>query len=288
MNLKNISGLIVAIACIALTSCSKEDVTQEEVIEFETVTQPTETVTIEEVNTEEILNQNQNYYSVCTSKSKDEVESFAKQLVNYFEQEDWEGLSDIIRYPIMINETYYASKEAFLEKDWSNVFTQEYIESVVNAETTDLFCNWSGICFAEGLVWLGQTGDELYIDALNFYDETQKEEPSEGMLGHWVLDYEKTEKELKKHSSLQELLGTGIHAGSSLDFREDNQFSMGLAIVVGISGTYEIEEDVIKIHYSDERGNEGDDVISYVMIDEQQYIISNYAEEEMYWKKLAD
>lgn len=300
MKLKNISILIVAMICIGLTSCSKEDVKYEEVIELEQLTQPIQTVITEEVHTEteqsvvdvpietEDGESDMDYYAVCTTKSKDEVENFVEQIINCFELKDWKTLSSKIHYPITINEKYYASEEAFLETDWSNVFTQEFIESVVNSETTNLFCSWRGISVENGSLWFGQIEDELLVDAINFYDEAQIEEPSEGMVGHWTLDYDKTANNLKKYSSMQELFGTGVQAGSSLDIREDNQFSMGIAIAVWISGTYEVEDDVIKIYYSDERGNEGEDIISYVMTDEQQYIVSYYDGEEMYWKKLSD
>lgn len=168
MKLKNISILIVAMICVGLTSCGKEDVKYEEVIELEQLTQPIETVITEEVYTEneqtvvdvpietEDGESDQDYYAVCTTKSKDEVENFAEQIINCFELKDWKTLSVKIHYPITINEKYYASKEAFLETDWSNVFTQEFVERVVNSETTNLFCSWRGISVENGSLWFVQ------------------------------------------------------------------------------------------------------------------------------------
>ena len=45
-------------------------------------------------------------YGACTSKSDEEVEAFVKEIITYFEKEDWESLADHISYPITINEKY--------------------------------------------------------------------------------------------------------------------------------------------------------------------------------------
>ena len=48
------------------------------------------------------------------------------------------------------------------------------------------------------------------------------------------------------------------------------------------------DENMINVQYKDLTGENVEAVFSYEMIDDELYIISEYADEQMYWTKLAE
>lgn len=230
----------------------------------------------------------QSEYSVATDKSTAEVEDFAKKITADFKNKDWQSLAEKISYPITINEKYYANKDKFTKNDWSKEFSAEFIDNVANAKTSDLFCNWSGIMLDDGSVWFLEEGDKLVISAINYNDGSNKPDSSSGIVGHFKLDMNMTEKNLKNYSSLQEMFGTGIQLGGNMSINEDNTFSMSLALEQELSGTYDQDENVINVKAKDERGDEEELTMSFETIDGTFYIISECYGENIYWTKLAE
>ena len=227
-------------------------------------------------------------YSAATDKSDAEVEDFAKKITEDFKNKDWQSLAEKISYPITINEKYYADKDKFTKNDWSKEFSDEFIDNVAKAKTSDLFCNWSGIMLDDGSVWFVQDGDKLVISAINYNDGNNKPDSSSGIVGHFKLDMNMTEKNLKNYSSLQEMFGTGIQLGGSMSINEDNTFSMSLALEQELSGTYDQDENVINVKAKDESGNEEELTMSFETIDGTFYIKSECSGESIYWTKLAE
>lgn len=228
-------------------------------------------------------------YTVCTDKSAEEVEAFAADIVSLFKKEDWKGLAKCVYYPITINDTYYESEKKFLQTDWSNTFSKEYIDDVVNAETTNLFANWQGIMLSDGCIWFGEVDNELKVISINYYDGTAEADYSNGPVGHWVFDLSKTQEALKNHSDVQEMFGSGIHAGADFELATDQTFSMDLALAFYIQGTYEIDGDNIIISYESQYPEQpGVETVRMQTIDNKLYLISEYDGEEIYWTKLAE
>ena len=227
-------------------------------------------------------------YGACTSKSDEEVEAFVKEIITYFEKEDWESLADHISYPITINEKYYKNKEKFLKTDWSKTFSQNYKNSVINALPMDMFCNWQGIMLDNGLLWFIEEDNQLVVSAINYHDGTNQPDESTGVVGHWELDQSKTEEELNTYSSLMEIFGTGIHVGATLDITSEGTFEMSLALAEYNQGTYQQDENLLMLKYKDMNGTDVETDIVFENIDGKMYIISEYAGEKMYWSKLAE
>lgn len=302
MKNKFIVAILVLGICTSFIACGKKDNVVEK--ETESATEQETEVTTEyntesntesdtesntESNTENDTESTSDYgYSACTSKSVQEVEDFAKQITVYFQNEDWKSLADNTYFPNTINNKYYDSKEKFLNTDWSKEFSEEFKKSVADAKTTELFCNWQGIMMADGEIWINEIDNKLMVSTINFYDGSNKADASSGIVGHWVLDMAKTEENLKNYGSLQEIFGTGIHVGATLDINADNTFELELALADAWKGTYNQDENMINVQYKDLTGENVEAVFSYEMIDDELYIISEYADEQMYWTKLAE
>lgn len=294
MRNKFIVAILVLGICTSFWACGKTDTIVEKETESATE-QETEVATGNntesntESNTENDTESTSDYdYSACTSKSVQEVEDFAKQITVYFQNQDWKSLADNTYFPNTINNKYYDSKEKFLNTDWSKEFSEEFKKSVADAKTTELFCNWQGIMMADGEIWINEIDNKLMVSTINFYDGSNKADASSGIVGHWVLDMAKTEENLKNYGSLQEIFGTGIHVGASLDINSDNTFEMSLALSDQWEGTYDQDENLINLKYTDITGESAEATFSFEMIDDQLYIISEYADEQMYWTKLAE
>lgn len=269
------------------TEISSKEMQSIEINDIGELSEATETELSQEepVNEEEVIVAD---YSVCTDKTVQEVESFAKQVSEYFVSEDWNSLAQIIYYPITINEKYYADKEKFLAEDWSNAFSASFKKSISEAQTSNMFANWQGISFADGGIWINEFGSDLYVSSINYYDGTNVADESSGIVGHWNLDLKKTEDNLKEYSSAMELLGSGAHIGGSLDINEDGTFELSLAISDYMKGTYSQSDSEINLIYTDGFGENGETTISYENIDGTFYIISDYAGEQIFWAKLAE
>lgn len=254
------------------------------------VTEPTETQEPEtETSTEtpeadaDVTN-----YIVCTDKSVEEVETFAKQITTCFANSDWTTLADMVYYPITINEKYYANKEKFLAEDWSNVYSSSFTNNIANAETTNLFANWQGIMISDGEVWFGEIEGNLKVFSINYYDGKNVPDESTGIVGHWILDEEKTDDALQNYENLMEIFGTGIHVGGTLAINEDNTLEYSLALAEYFTGTYTQDENMIIVDYVNSMDESGQCEFSFENIDGTWYIISQYEGELIYWSKLAE
>lgn len=247
----------------------------------------TEVETEVEADTQEDAKE-ESIYSVCTSKSTEEVEAFAKKVTEYFEKEDWAALAECIYYPITINEKYYDSKEKFLKTDWSKKFSEEYKKNIVSAEINNMMCNWQGIILADGLIWISENDDVLTVSRINYFDGTSQADAATGIVGHWELDYEKTEKNLVNAGSLRDIFGTGIDVGGSLAINGDGTFSLSLGLEEPISGAYDQDENIVNLYYKDQDGNTQESFITFEVVDDKLVVTSEFEDEQLYWKKLEE
>lgn len=258
----------------------------EELSEMVELEQPQEEAENEEPETEEP--ETEADYSICTYKTAKEVESFAKLVADYYASEDWNLLAQIVHYPITINDKYYSDKDKFLAEDWSKVFSDSFKKKIAEAKTSDLFCNWQGIALADGEIWMNEIDNALYVSSINYFDGTNVEDGSSGIVGHWNFDLEMTENNLKEYSSIMEFMGSGVHIGGSLDINEDGTFELSLALADYMKGTYSQSDNEINLSYTDGFGETGETTIAYENVDGSFYIISEYAGEQIFWNKLAE
>ncbi|WP_303872007.1 hypothetical protein [Acetobacterium wieringae] len=110
------------------------------------------------VDKESLVSEDMDYYSVCTSKSKQEVEAFAEAVKVSFLNDDWAAVSETTAYPITIQGVEYVDAESLAHADI--VLSEEYKEALKAASCENLFANGEGIMLGDGEVWIGEVLDE--------------------------------------------------------------------------------------------------------------------------------
>jgi len=99
-------------------------------------------------------------YAAATSRSVWEVERYAKKVRDMILAGDYQGLSEEIAYPIIIDEIVYQDRKAFLAAPFVQKTNPKVLEEL-EAETCRLmFASWQGIMLGNGCVWIGDVMDE--------------------------------------------------------------------------------------------------------------------------------
>lgn len=127
------------------------------------------------VTMEDVVGELEDYagwYSAATDISAWEVERFAGSIRKEILSGDFEGLAQKIAFPIVIDGRAYANKEEFLSADFVAAPDGAFLESMEQAPTQNLFCNWQGMMMGNGEVWFagvpdGGTGTQLKVIAIN-------------------------------------------------------------------------------------------------------------------------
>ena len=133
----------------------------------EVVTEPSSTMT--EVGTETP----EDYYSLITSASAEEVEEFATGVKEDILSKDWVSLSQKLAYPIHIDGKKVNSSEDFLKIDIDGMLSQDFVDAIAAESCREMFFNWQGIMMgATGQVWISGVDNgsgewELKVIALN-------------------------------------------------------------------------------------------------------------------------
>lgn len=107
---------------------------------------------------ESLVSEDTDYYSICTSKSKQEVEAFAAAMKASILKEDWAAVSEATAYPITIQGVEYVDAESLAHADIA--LSENYKEALEAASCENLFANWQGIMLGNGEVWIGEVLDE--------------------------------------------------------------------------------------------------------------------------------
>ena len=151
----------------ATENATMENTTTENAATEETVTE--ETVTTETEATQQ-TDEASDYYAVCTSHSKEEVEMFAQKVKDYIRNNDWESLAGTISYPITVGDVECSNAEDFKNLAFDEIFTDDFYTALENESCKDMFCNYGGIMLGDGQVWIGEvlegtaeTGDLMVI-----------------------------------------------------------------------------------------------------------------------------
>jgi len=176
MNMKKTLLCFLILLCLLCTSCSQSQPPQEppsaseDSVLSET---PQETPPSPEQNAESAEthpapsepqdttdSQNADFYSVCTSFSKDEVEQFAREVKGLILSSNWSVLSEHIAYPITMGGIAYEDSASFVSAPFETLLGANAIEAIQNENCTDMFCKYSGIMMGNGEVWIGEVLNE--------------------------------------------------------------------------------------------------------------------------------
>ncbi|MBO5322840.1 MAG: hypothetical protein J6A88_01900 [Oscillospiraceae bacterium] len=172
---KNLLCLLILL-CFLCTSCAQSQPSQEPPSTSEDSVSseiPHETAPAPEQDTEPVETplapsepqdapepQNADFYSVCTSLSKDEVEQFAREVKDLILTSNWTALSEHIAYPITMGGIVYEDSASFVTAPFETLLGADAIETIQNENCTDMFCKYSGIMMGNGEVWIGEVLDE--------------------------------------------------------------------------------------------------------------------------------
>ena len=172
---KNLLCLLILL-CFLCTSCAQSQPSQEPPSTSEDSVSseiPHETAPAPEQDTEPVETplapsepqdapepQNADFYSVCTSLSKDEVEQFAREVKDLILTSNWTALSERIAYPITMGGIVYEDRASFVTAPFETLLDADTIEAIQNENCTDMFCKYSGIMMGSGEVWIGEVLNE--------------------------------------------------------------------------------------------------------------------------------
>lgn len=107
------------------------------------------------------------YYAVVTDLGTKRVEAFAAEVRQNVLDKNWDALADKISYSITIQNQEIREKKKFIE--WMELFELDssFTEAIRNESCTAMFCNWQGICMADGKIWFNEVDGELKLTAVN-------------------------------------------------------------------------------------------------------------------------
>lgn len=105
-------------------------------------------------------------YSLVTTHSREEVETFAKEAKEACLSGDWKAIAALCHYPIKIGEVEYKKASALSE---AKITLSETFINDLKAETCqNLFTNAQGIMLGNGEVWINENEEGvLQIYAIN-------------------------------------------------------------------------------------------------------------------------
>lgn len=168
-------------------------------------------------------------YSVATDIPAGMVEEFAAEIRSNLLEEDWEAFSRKVQYPISIMVRGLGDdtdvRERYITGDGGgmvglflrNSVNSSFLEEIRREDCKDLFCNWQGICMADGRIWINEIDGQLKITAINgvFADteDLQSFSLKLGPDGYIVTEYSGQEPEIvipggKNQNRVKEI-GTG-------------------------------------------------------------------------------
>ena len=115
--------------------------------------------------TEPVEAADEDYYSLCTSYSKTEVEQFAREVREMILTNNWEALSDRIRFPITVGDITYEDKATFVSAPFDTLLNPDAIATLEAEDCTDMFFKFSGIMLGNGEVWISEVLNEDFSSA---------------------------------------------------------------------------------------------------------------------------
>ncbi len=116
-----------------------------------------EAITMEDVV--QALEEYAGWYSAVTDISAWEVERFAASIRKEILSGDFKSLAQKIAFPIVIDGSLYTNREEFLSADFVKEPDKAFLETIEQASTQNLFCNWQGIMLGNGEVWFAEVSD---------------------------------------------------------------------------------------------------------------------------------
>lgn len=102
--------------------------------------------------------------------STESVELFIKKTKESIVKKQKEWLSQNIKYPISVavfnKKIKIRNQKEFLEK-YAGIFSEKFITELKKSCSCDIFSNYQGAMFADGLIWINEFNGNLKITTIN-------------------------------------------------------------------------------------------------------------------------
>ncbi len=106
-------------------------------------------------------------YSLVTDIPGEAVEAFAAEIRRNVLDGDWEAFSEKVNYPIAILDQKIGNDGGLVGLTIRNKVKDAFVVQLRKESCSQMFCNWQGICMAEGRIWINEVDGELKITAIN-------------------------------------------------------------------------------------------------------------------------
>lgn len=106
-------------------------------------------------------------YSLVTGISGEEVEAFAAEVRQNVLEGDWQAFSQKVSYPIAIWDKTVGNDGGLVGLTLRNTVKESFLTQIRMESCNQMFCNWQGICMADGRIWINEVDGQLKITAIN-------------------------------------------------------------------------------------------------------------------------
>ena len=90
------------------------------------------------------------------------AKTFVKNFQSALKKHDVDKISKMMHYPLRINAkngtSYIKNKKAFSQK-FNTIFTKRMQAQLLQATTTNIFCNYQGAMISDGAIWFNTNND---------------------------------------------------------------------------------------------------------------------------------
>ena len=149
------------------------------------------------------------HYASVTAMDKAEIETvIAFNARAAYLGENWNVLADMVRYPITINGTELADKDAFLGFMMGATLAEGDRKAMNDEDTLDMFVNGEGICMGDGEIWLSDpnymTDKEPKLEIIAINGIVNSIKPSDASSSESKEEKEDKKEESKKDEDKKE------------------------------------------------------------------------------------
>ncbi len=95
---------------------------------------------------------------------------FDRELRDALSRQDPAALALLVRFPLRINDargSYSLNEPLALQSHFMEVFPPVVREAVLKAKAENVFCNYGGIMYGDGEVWVGVSSKRYVVQAIN-------------------------------------------------------------------------------------------------------------------------
>ena len=106
--------------------------------------------------------------------------SFDKELKEAIAKQDVGTLALLLRYPFRVNDergSYYLHDAASFSARAQEIFTPAVRDVVLKQRVETIWCNYSGIMYGDGVVWVNPKDEGFAIEAVNVPSNTRSRSP---------------------------------------------------------------------------------------------------------------